>query len=144
VKVELESPEAVIQDTSSGELPEHMQQAKGQMPTMLPEDFQLKEGLTVTVSIIVEDRSDVLLVPNGAITSQGGQAYVQVVSPDGTIEERLIQTGISNWQYTEVIDGLIEGEKVVVPQGATTASTTEQSPPGRIMRMPGIGPSPHD
>lgn len=117
---------------------------QGQVPTMLPEDFQLREGLTVTVSIIVEERSDVLLVPNGAITSQGGQAYVQVVSPDGTIEERLIQTGISNWQYTEVIDGLIEGEKVVVPQGTTTTSTTEQSPPGGIMRMPGIGPSPHD
>lgn len=139
------------QGLSSGELPERLQQAiaagqitqeqaeemmnqrqqaqetpQTQMPTMIPEDFQLREGLTVTVSIIVEERNDVLLVPNAAITSRQGQSYAQVMLPDGTIEERLIQTGISNWQYTEITEGLDEGEQVVVPQGTTTMTTTQQ------------------
>jgi len=159
VKVELEPLEALMQqqqeampDIPSGELPEPIKQAieEGQMTqeeaeAMLEqmqqarqeqqatfENFQLREGLTVTVSIIIEEATDVLLVPNGAITTQGWQSYVQVMSADGTTEERLITTGISNWQYTEVTEGLSEGEQVVVTQG--TASTTQQEgPPGGMM-----------
>jgi len=106
---------------------------------MLLENIELKEGLTVTVSVIVEEMSDVLLVPNSAITTSGRQAYVQVLSPDGTIEERTITIGISDWQYTEAIEGLSEGEQVVVPQGTTTTPATQQGQPGGIMPFPGMG-----
>jgi RND family efflux transporter MFP subunit len=111
VKVELQAPQTGQQEEA---------------PTTLPENFQLREGLTVTVSIIVAQKSNVLLVPNTAITTQRGQAYVQVLTPSGAIEARVIQTGISNWQYTEVTEGLNEGEKVVVPQGTTTIPSTSQ------------------
>jgi len=110
-----------------------------QVPSMVPEDFQLREGLTVTVSILVAERNDVLLVPNAAITGKEGQSYVQVVSPDGTTEERTIQTGISDWQFTEVTDGLSEGEQVLVPQGTAASPTTSpQRPQGPMpfMRPP--------
>jgi RND family efflux transporter MFP subunit len=168
VKVEVESMEAVMQerqeampDISSGEIPEPLRRAieEGQITQeeaeeMLEqmraareeqqaafEDIQLREGLTVTVTIIVDERTDVLLVPNGAITTQGGQTLVQIVSSDGTIEQRTVTTGISNWQYTEVTEGLSEGEQVVVPQGtATTAATERQGPPGGMM-IP-MGPPP--
>jgi RND family efflux transporter MFP subunit len=130
VKVELESLEGIM--------PGDQTPPAGQMPTMMSEGFQLREGLTVTVSIIMQEKSDVLLVPNGAITTQGRQTYVQVMSADGTIEERAITTGISNWQYTEVTDGLSEGEQVVVPQGTATTSTTTQERGG----MPFFGPPP--
>ena len=149
-------------DISSGELSEQMKQAieegrltqeqveemmeqrqQGQvgqqgMPMMIPEDFQLREGLTVTVSIIVDERNDVLLVPNSAITSSGRQNYVKVVSADGVIEDRVVTTGISNWQYTEIVEGLSEGEQVVVPQGTITEPVTSQERPGG-MRIPGMG-----
>jgi len=120
--------EGQITQEQAEEMMEQRQQGRGgqqgQMPTMIPEDFQLREGLTVTVSILVDEREDVLLVPNGAITTQGGQTYIQVMSPDGTIEERTITTGISDWQYTEVTDGLSEGEQVVVQKTTTTTTTT--------------------
>jgi len=152
-----------IQNTEQGELPERLKQAieegqitqeqaeemmkqmqqaqggqQGQLPTVIPEDFQLREGLTVTVSIIVDQRNDVLLVPNAAITTRGRQTYVQVVLPDGTIAERAIQAGISNWQYTEVTEGLSEGEKIIVPQGTATTTTPQQGPPGGMF-IPGMG-----
>ena len=143
------------QDTSSGGIPERLRQAieegrltqeqaeesmkqrqqrqgmqagerQEQSPVTAFEDFQLREGLTVTVSIIVEERNDVLLVPNQAIISRRRETFVQVVSPDGVIEERSVQTGISDWQYTEVTDGLSEGEQVVVPKGTATTTTTPQ------------------
>ncbi len=108
-------------------------------PGMVRGVIQLREGLSITVSIIIEERNDVLLVPNSAITYQGGTAYVKV-SENGVIEERAIQTGISNWQYTEVMDGLREGEQIVVPQGTTTTTTSQQQPgrPGGF-GIPGMG-----
>ncbi len=90
------------------------------------QNYQLREGLTVTVSIIVSGRTDVLLVPNGAIISSGGRTYVKVVAADGTIEERTVTTGISNWQYTEVTNGLSEGEKVIVETTTSTTTTRTQ------------------
>ena len=165
VKVEIESLQAVHQEQqearqeiSPEELPEQVKKAieegritqeqaeemmkqrqQGQVPAAILEGFQLREGLTVTVSIIVKEKDNVLLVPNSAITTQGRQTYVQVLSPDGTIEERSIKTGISDWQYTEVTDGLSEGEKVVIPQGTTTTPTTpQQRQPGGPMPIPGM------
>ena len=104
-----------------------------QMLTMAAEDLKLAEGMTVTVSIIVEERSNVLLVPNQAIISQGRETLVQVLK-DGVIEERSVQTGISNWQYVEIISGLSEGEQVIVPQATATTPTT----PGQRQPQPGI------
>ena len=95
--------------------------------------IQLKEGLSVIVSIVTAQRSNVLLVPNGAITTQRGQSYVQVVSSSGTTEQRAIKTGITDYVNTEVTEGLSEGEKVVVPKTTTsTSTTTQQRPPGEI------------
>jgi macrolide-specific efflux system membrane fusion protein len=130
VTVEVESLETVMQ---------------GQVSAVIPQNFKLSQGMTVTVSIMVSQRTDVLLVPNGAITRRSGQAYVQVVAADGTTEERSITTGLNDYQYTEVTDGLSEGEKVIVPQGTTTTSTTsasqQQGPGGgfNIQTIPGIG-----
>jgi len=146
-----------MQNITSGELPDKLKQAiesgqitqeqaeemmkqaltskqqPGQARMMIPEDFQLREGLTVTVSIIVDEATDVLLVPNAAITSSGSQSYVQVQLADGTTEERAIQTGISDWQFTEVTEGLSEGEQIAVPQGATATTSRQGSRPSFFM-----------
>ena len=104
---------------------------QGQTSAITAGSTQLRQGMTVTVSIIVQQRSNVLLVPTAAIATTGRQAYVQVVLPSGATEQRSIQTGISSGQYSEVSSGLSEGEKVIVPRGATTTSSSQQQgPPG--------------
>lgn len=147
VKVEVQSLQAVMQEREQARqeaMPEQPRQEGGgrqAMPTMIPEDFQLSEGLTVTVSIITDERKDVLLVPNQAITQRGTQTLVQVLK-DGRVEERSITVGMSNWQYTEVTGGLSEGEKVVLPETTTTTPTTPTTPqqrqPGGITPIPGM------
>ncbi len=119
VKVEVQSLEAAM----------HKRQAS------ISEDFQLREGLTVTVTILVDERTDVLLVPSSAITSKGGQIYVQVVKGNVT-EERAIETGISDWQYTEIIAGLSEGEQVVVPKNTSPTTSTLQPRGGMVFPRP--------
>ncbi len=103
------------------------------------EAIQLREGLTVTVSIIVQQSNDVLLVPNQTITLDGKNTLVQVIE-DGATVERPIITGLSDWQYTEVIEGLTEGEHVIVPQTTTTTTTTPTTGGGQRMPLfPGGG-----
>jgi len=143
VKVEVESLETAMQQRQQATQQATQQTPQGQggqqrqASAAISGNLQLREGMTVTVSIIVQQKSDVLLVPNAAITTQGRQTYVQVPLPDGTTEERLITTGISDWQYTEVTDGLSEGEQVVIPKATTTTTTTptqRQQVPGFFMR----------
>jgi multidrug efflux pump subunit AcrA (membrane-fusion protein) len=127
----------ITQGQAGGTMRQRQQGGQAGLIPIIPEGFQLKEGLTVTVSIIVEQKTGVLLVPNGAITYQGREAYVQVVSPDGTIEPRSIQIGISDSQNTEVTSGLSEGEQVVIPQTTTTTtSTTSQQRGGFAIGIP--------
>ncbi|MFC1987213.1 efflux RND transporter periplasmic adaptor subunit [Chloroflexota bacterium] len=113
---------------------------QSQTSTTEPVNYQLREGLTVTVSITVQERNNVLLIPNQSITLQQRQAYVQVQIADGTTEHRAIETGINNSLYTEVTSGLSESEKVIMPQGTTTSSTTQQQQrQGGSMYIPGVG-----
>jgi RND family efflux transporter MFP subunit len=92
----------------------------------VPPDFRLREGLTVTVSIIAEQRTDILLVPNKAITSRGGRYYVQLVSA-GTTQEKMIQAGITDGQNTELISGLNEGDVVSTATNIAAPATTNNS-----------------
>ncbi len=108
----------------------------GQAPSAVTQAIQLRQGMTVTVSIIVQQKSNVLLVPKSVITQRGGKSYVKV-SKDGVIEEREIKTGISNQQYTEVTEGLSEGEKVVIPKATTSTSSSQQGQPSG--GIPGMG-----
>jgi HlyD family secretion protein len=98
--------------------------SQGQTSSTSSSDFQLREGLTVTVTIIAASRTNVLLVPNGAVTTEGTQSYVQVVSSSGSSEKRAVTTGISNWQYTEITSGLSEGEQVAVALNTAPTSTS--------------------
>jgi HlyD family secretion protein len=51
----------------------------------------------------------VLQIPTSAI-AQGNKVLVVVA---GRLEERQVETGLSNWRSTEIVDGLAEGELVV-------------------------------
>ncbi|MGD0780438.1 MAG: HlyD family efflux transporter periplasmic adaptor subunit [Dehalococcoidales bacterium] len=95
---------------------------------------QLAQGLTVTVSIITAEATNVLLVPTQAITSQGGKTTVQVMV-NGVAESRQVQTGISNSTYTEITSGLNEGDQVLVSQtssSSTIKTTTTGGAPGGL------------
>jgi HlyD family secretion protein len=78
-----------------------------------PEDFKhLLAGYSADVEIVLDARNDTLRIPTHAILD-GKRVFVYL--PDQkVIRERSIQTGLSNWEYTEVVSGLKPGEQVVV------------------------------
>jgi len=98
------------------------------------QSVQLKEGLSVTVSIVVAERNDIILVPSRAITREGMTSYVQVQKGAKTTEKRAIKTGISNGSYTEVLEGLNEGETIILPKVTAPQSSQTNQP-----RLPGMG-----
>jgi HlyD family secretion protein len=78
---------------------------------------QLKSGMTANASVVVSQASDVLAVPNSAITRLGGQSYVTVLSRDGKTQTRVaVETGTVGDTSTEITSGLNPGDRVVLPQ----------------------------
>lgn len=103
---------------------------------------QLREGLTVTVTITVDRKVNALMVPNRAITTEGGKSYVQAVLPDGKTEKREVTKGVSNTQYTEITQGLAEGDKVMITRSTSStgsSSSSQQRPGGAQFFIPGVG-----
>ena len=75
---------------------------------------ELRDGMSATAEVIIERRDDVLVILNRAIwgTLANPKAVVLV---DGQQEEREITLGLSDGINTEVLSGLEEGEKVIIP-----------------------------
>lgn len=99
-----------------------------------PQNITLRDGLTAVVKIIVQQKNNVLVVPNRAITRQGQNNTVQVSVGD-TTETRVITTGMSDNSNTEVTGGLSEGDLVVIKTATTSASSTTN----RTGNAPAIG-----
>jgi RND family efflux transporter MFP subunit len=74
----------------------------------------LRDGMSATAEVIIERRDNVLLIPNRAIRETSKNPKV-VVLVDKQEEEREITLGLSDGINTEVLSGLEEGERVVLP-----------------------------
>ena len=74
------------------------------------EPGKLLVGYSADVEVILDVREDVVRVPTSALL-EGGR--VLVAGGQSKLEEREIGTGLSNWEFTEVLKGLEAGELVV-------------------------------
>lgn len=79
------------------------------------DDVILRAGYSAQADIIIARRDDVLMIPERLMRLSGDTARVTLLLDDGTQEERVIETGLSDAINVEVISGLEEGEKVVEP-----------------------------
>ena len=78
------------------------------------EDLVGVDGAVVTIDVVVEESLDAVVVPIAAVLSDGGQQTVRVVTPDGVIERRAIETGMLDGAYVEVVSGVVAGEYVIL------------------------------
>ena len=88
-------------------------------------------GYSADVEIVLETRDAVPRIPTAAI-QEGGR--VLVLAGD-RLEERRIRTGLANWEYTEVTEGLQAGERIVtslertgVKAGARASAEAKATP----------------
>ncbi|HKJ13395.1 MAG: efflux RND transporter periplasmic adaptor subunit [Desulfobulbaceae bacterium] len=69
-------------------------------------------GYSADVEIIIAVEEDVLRIPTQALLDN---SLVYVYQPhDQRLHEKSVRTGLSNWDYTQVTEGLQEGESLVI------------------------------
>jgi len=77
------------------------------------EDERIKSGMTVNLDIETGRRENVLHLPFYAIKEIDGQKQVMVVK-NGKTEQRNIKVGLEGETRVEIIEGLSEGEEVII------------------------------
>ncbi len=117
------------------------------------DEGQLLPQMTAQVFFVIAEARDALLIPVSALeaapqpagkpagtTAPGGvrqahsgRAQVQVVMPDGTLQPRQVDTGVSNRVQVEIKAGLTEGETVVT--GVRSPPARGQQDAARMPRM---------
>lgn len=71
-------------------------------------------GMSVNTEILVSSRKDVLAAPTAAILVRPkGKIVYQVV--DGVLKEIQVETGVFNWEWSEITSGLSVGDRIAKP-----------------------------
>ncbi|MEE9399092.1 MAG: efflux RND transporter periplasmic adaptor subunit [Dehalococcoidales bacterium] len=80
----------------------------------VPENSAIKIGMSTEADIIIDKRSNVLLVPDRAIEEDNEGNPVVKVMVNEQIQERPVDIGISDGYQTEIVSRLNAGETVVI------------------------------
>lgn len=87
-----------------------------------PTNYDLKPDMTARLVINTNERHNVLYLPNEAVKVVNGQAIVQVLEKGKPVTKN-VTTGLSGEMSTEIVDGLSEGDEVVLPTKKTKTRT---------------------
>ena len=77
-------------------------------------DARLKPGMTAQVRIAAGDAQNVLRVPSEALIRTGKRTLVMVAEKDGRYRPVEVRTGAESGEFTAIMEGLQEGQQVVV------------------------------
>ena len=84
----------------------------------------LRPGMFIKADIVVEQRSDIIVIPKELVLSRQNRSVV-FVEEEGRAQQRNIETGLSNDLMVEVIAGLSEGERLITRNFETLRSRTQ-------------------
>lgn len=102
-----------------------------------PRDRILRPEMTTTVRVSLERHEHVLALPLRAVRREGGRTFVWCPRPggpdsssEGGIERRWITTGSQDESHWEIVDGLHEGDEVLVGEvsEASQAQSSQMQP----------------
>jgi HlyD family secretion protein len=74
----------------------------------------LRPEMTANITITLEERRDVLSVPTTAIHRDRGERYVLALEGDTRVR-RTVSVGWRDGTYTEILEGLSDGDLVLIP-----------------------------
>ncbi len=77
------------------------------------EDF-IRAGYSANAEIILEQKEDVLVVPESALTLKGDSTFVEIKTGENEYKKTAIKTGISDGLNIEVLDGVAEGDEIKI------------------------------
>lgn len=85
------------------------------VPDRIPDVF--RSGMSANVRIIVQEKSNALLLPLGAVQSRNGKTVVLQRSrrKEGEVRYKAVQTGMQDESKIEILDGLSDSSVVLLP-----------------------------
>lgn len=103
-------------------------------------DLTLKPGMTASTRVIVDQRTDVLRVPNPALrytppgmTAGGAAKQSRLwVLRDGTPVPLAVVAGLDDENFTEIVSGALQAGDLVIVSGSTSTANTSAVPPPRL------------
>ena len=78
------------------------------------QDDRLRAGMTAEVRVVIDERTNVLLVPNEYVTLEGDRATVTRITPTGDKLSVEVVIGLRGDTETEIISGLREGDQLLL------------------------------
>jgi HlyD family secretion protein len=93
----------------------------------------LKPEMTANCEIVIAEEIDTLVIPAEAVNRRRKERFVTIQKSDGTKEERSVTAGSSDGVNTQIIEGLQEGEQIILRKGEEE-SRWRQGGRGRGMR----------
>lgn len=80
---------------------------------------RVRVGMTAEAEMVIETRTDVLIVPNRFIRldRQRDQAFVNIVTAEGALEEVEVTLGLQSSDDSEILSGLQAGDLIAVDIG---------------------------
>ena len=100
----------------------------------------LLAGMAGSASVEINRNDNVLAVPSRAVRRQGRGQVIEVMV-NGKPEMRTVRSGVSDGTFTQILEGIAEGDIVTIPTAVTTTSAVgtggqQQGAPGVIV-VPG-------
>ncbi|SMF35153.1 efflux RND transporter periplasmic adaptor subunit [Desulfovibrio gilichinskyi] len=92
-------------------------------------DHKLRISMTVEATIILNEATNVCIIPEGALGAKDeqGRSSVQILSADGKPETLKVHTGLSDSVNIQIIDGLKEGDSVILGEADADSVIKEES-----------------
>lgn len=99
--------------------------AKYTVYVTIPREDSMKEGMSASVTIAIEEADNVLTIPVNALQERGSRTYVYTEADDegnlsGEVE---VATGLSDGDNVEITEGLSEGDTVYYIKTGSTSSS---------------------
>jgi HlyD family secretion protein len=82
---------------------------------VIESDERMRPGMSATVTITTDPKKGVLLVPNTGLTKENNDITVQVQKGRSSVS-KIVKIGVKNTSQSEVLSGLSEGEKIIIPK----------------------------
>jgi len=79
---------------------------------------ELKANMTANAEIVLEEHADALIIPEAAVTYDAQKnAFVDVLTPGAKNGRKKVQVkiGVGNGTKIQILDGLKQGDKVILP-----------------------------
>lgn len=89
----------------------------------------MKPGMSANVSIIIEQKDNILTVPSSAVHTNGSEKTVSLApsSNSGTPIVQTVQIGLDDGKNAEVIQGLQAGDRVIIGVKAQQTTKTQST-----------------